>query len=296
VEVGLTKPAAESARLVIAELNPHMPRVWGNSFIHISQIDYCVPVDYPLPEVKSGEPAPVHQRIGGYVADLIEDGATIQVEGGAVASAVLRSLGDKRDLGVHTEVLSEGIVDLVEAGVITGRCKTFLPGKIVSSFVRGTQRLYDFVHDNPVVELHPIDFTNDRYAIAQNNKMVAVNSALQVDLTGQVCADSIGHELYGGVGAQADFIRGAALSRGGKPVIALPSTALGGEVSRIVGTLEPGAGVTVTRSDVHYVVTEYGVASLYGKTLRQRARELINIAHPDFRAELQTTAARWHLL
>jgi acyl-CoA hydrolase len=295
VEVGLTKPAAENAQVVIAEINPHMPRVWGNSFIHVSQIDYFVPVDYPLPEVLPVVPSPVHQRIGEYVADMIEDEATLQVGNGAVPSAVLNALGDKRDLGVHTEMFCDGIIDLVERGVITGRCKSLLPGKIVASFVRGTQRLYDFVRDNPLVEMHPIDFTNDSYVIGQNDKMVAINSALQIDLTGQVSADSIGCHLHSGVGGQADFIRGAAKSKGGKPIIALPSTALGGEVSRIVAMLDPGGGVTVTRNDVHYVVTEYGVAQLFGKSVRRRAEELINIAHPDFRADLYAAARERNL-
>jgi acetyl-CoA hydrolase len=296
VEVGVTKPAVESARVVIAEINPRMPRVWGNSFIHISRIDYCVEVDYPLPEFRQGEPAPLYSRIGRHVADLIEDGATLQMGIGAIPNAVLDYLGDKRDLGVHSEMFSDGIIDLVQRGVITGARKTLLPGKLVAGFVLGTERVYRFIHNNPIIELRTTDFTNDPFTISRNDKMVAINAALQVDLTGQVCADSIGTKFYSGVGGQADFIRGAARSKGGKPIIALPSTALGGTVSRIVSTLEPGAGVTTSRNDVHYIVTEYGVAYLYGKTVRQRAEALIAVAHPDFRAELAAAARARHLL
>jgi acetyl-CoA hydrolase len=296
VEVGVTKPAVESARVVIAEINPRMPRVWGNSFIHISRIDYCVQVDYPLPEFRQGEPAPLYSRIGRHVADLIDDGATLQMGIGAIPNAVLDYLGDKRDLGVHSEMFSDGIIDLVQRGVITGARKTLLPGKLVAGFVLGTERVYRFIHNNPIIELRTTDFTNDPFTISRNDKMVAINAALQVDLTGQVCADSIGTKFYSGVGGQADFIRGAARSKGGKPIIALPSTALGGTVSRIVSTLEPGAGVTTSRNDVHYIVTEYGVAYLYGKTVRQRAEALIAVAHPDFRAELAAAARARHLL
>lgn len=296
VEVGVTKPAVESARVVIAEINPRMPRVWGNSFIHISRIDYCVEVDYPLPEFRQGEPAPLYSRIGRHVADLIDDGATLQMGIGAIPNAVLDYLGDKRDLGVHSEMFSDGIIDLVQRGVITGARKTLLPGKLVAGFVLGTERVYRFIHNNPIIELRTTDFTNDPFTISRNDKMVAINAALQVDLTGQVCADSIGTKFYSGVGGQADFIRGAARSKGGKPIIALPSTALGGTVSRIVSTLEPGAGVTTSRNDVHYIVTEYGVAYLYGKTVRQRAEALIAVAHPDFRADLAAAARARHLL
>jgi acetyl-CoA hydrolase len=296
VEVGVTKPAVESARVVIAEINPRMPRVWGNSFIHVSQIDYCVEVDYPLPELRQGEPAPVYSRIGHHIADLIDNGSTLQMGIGAIPNAVLDYLGDKRDLGVHSEMFSDGIIDLVQRGVITGARKTLLPGKLVAGFVLGTERIYRFVHNNPIIEMRTTDFTNDPFTISRNEKMVAINSALQVDLTGQVCADSIGTRFYSGVGGQADFIRGAARSKGGKPIIALPSTALSGTVSRIVSTLEPGAGVTTSRNDVHYIVTEYGVAYLFGKTVHQRAAALIAIAHPDFRADLEAAARARHLL
>ncbi|HMA37719.1 MAG TPA: acetyl-CoA hydrolase/transferase C-terminal domain-containing protein [Chloroflexia bacterium] len=290
VEVGVTKAAVESARLVIAEINPHMPRVWGDSFIHLNQIDRAVLVNYPLPEQPQSRPSPVYAAIGHQIATLIEDGATLQLGIGAIPDAVLPCLVDKRDLGVHSEMVSDGIIDLVDAGVITNRRKTLLPGKIVTSFLLGSRRLYEFAHDNPMLELHPTEFTNDPFIISRNDRMVAINSALQIDLTGQVCADSLGTRFYSGVGGQADFMRGAARSQGGKPIIALPATALNGQVSRIVGVLDAGAGVTTTRHDVHYVVTEYGVAALYGKTARQRAKALIAIAHPDFRAALHETA------
>jgi 4-hydroxybutyrate CoA-transferase len=296
VEVGATKPAVESARMVIAEINPNMPRVWGNSFIHMSHIDYCVPVDYPLPEMPQGVATPLYKQIGGHIAGLIDDGATLQMGIGSIPDAVLGFLGDKHDLGVHSEMFSDGVIDLVERGVITNERKTFLPGKIVASFVLGTSRLYRFVHDNPIVELHPVDYTNDPFIVSRNDNMVAINSALQVDLTGQVCADSIGCKFYSGVGGQADFMRGAARSKGGKPIIALPSTARDGAVSRITAELDPGAGVTTTRNDVHYVVTEHGVARLYGKNMRQRAEALIAIAHPDFRADLKAAARERCLL
>ena len=242
VEVGVTKPAVESACVVIAEINPNMPRVWGQSFIHLSQITYCVPVDYPLPSAPQSPHNTVHEQIGKRIAELISDGDTLQLGIGAIPDAVLRYLGDKRDLGIHSEMFSDGIVELVERGVITGRRKNLLPGKIVAAFMLGTERLYRFVHDNPMIEMRPVDFTNDPFMISRNDNMVAINSALQVDLTGQVCADSIGCKFYSGVGGQADFIRGAAHSKGGKPIIALPSTALKGSISRIVPVLDPGAG------------------------------------------------------
>ncbi|MDQ6694085.1 MAG: 4-hydroxybutyrate CoA-transferase [Chloroflexota bacterium] len=290
VEVGATKPAAESAAIVIAEINPHMPRVWGNSFIHLSQITACVPVDYPLLEMPQGVASPLYKAIGRYVAGLVRDGDTLQMGIGAIPDAVLGFLEEKHDLGIHSEMFSDGIMELVERGVITGRRKNFLPGKIVAAFMLGTERLYNFVHDNPIIEMRPVDFTNDPYTISRNDNMIAINSALQIDLTGQVCADSIGCKFYSGVGGQADFMRGAARSQGGKPIIAMPSTAVNDTLSRIVTVLEPGAGVTTTRNDVHYVVTEYGVAQLYGKSMRQRAEVLIEIAHPDFRDELRAAA------
>jgi 4-hydroxybutyrate CoA-transferase len=290
VEVGVTKTAAEVARIVIAEVNPRMPRTLGDSFIHVSKIDHLVEVDYYLPEVRMGEPSPIQQAIGKHIADLIEDGSTLQTGIGGIPDAVLQYLGDKKNLGIHTELFSDGVIDLVNAGVINNEAKTFHPGKVIAGFVLGTQRLYEFIHDNPVVELHPTEYTNDPFKIAQNDRMVSINSALEVDLTGQVCADSIGHKFYSGVGGQVDFVRGAARSKGGKPIIALPSTAKNDTMSRIVWQLKPGAGVVTSRNDVHYIVTEYGVAYLHGKTIRERAQSLIAIAHPKFREELEAKA------
>lgn len=293
VEVGITKPAAQAARVVIAEVNEHMPRTLGDSFIHISRLTAIVPVSYPLPEVHMAEQSEVARRIAEHIAAMIPDGATLQTGIGAIPDAVLRALTHHKDLGVHTELFSDGVIDLVERGVITGERKTLHPGKIVAGFMLGTRRLYEFVHDNPIIELHPTDYVNDPFVIAQNERMVAINSAIEVDLTGQVCADSIGHLFYSGVGGQLDFIYGASRSRGGLPIIALPSTTRlrdGTVVSRIVPMLKPGAGVTTTRNHVRFVVTEWGVADLYGKTIRQRARALIAIAHPDFREELERAA------
>jgi acetyl-CoA hydrolase len=230
------------------------------------------------------------------VAALIEDGSTLQMGIGGIPDSVLRYLGDKHDLGVHTEMFSDGVMELIEAGVINNERKTLHPGKVVVSFLMGSQALYEYVDNNPIVEMHPTEYVNDPYVIAKNDKMVAINSALQVDLTGQVCAESIGTKIYSGFGGQLDFIRGAARSAGGKPIIALPSTARRGTLSRIAGTLDAGAGVVTTRAHVHYVVTEYGVANLFGKSLRRRAEELIAIAHPDFRAELRGVARARNLI
>lgn len=288
VEVGVTKTAAASARLVIAEVNPQMPRTLGDSFVHVSKLTHIVPADYALPELPMGQPTELTRQIGKHVAGLIEDGATLQMGIGAIPDGVLLYLRDKRHLGIHTEMFSDGVIDLIEAGVITNEKKTLHRGKLVAGFLLGTRRLYDFVDNNPVVEMHPTEYVNDPYVIRQNDSMVAINSAIEVDLTGQVCADSIGTRLYSGVGGQLDFIRGAARSKGGKPIIALPSTVKG--LSKIVPMLKPGAGVTTGRNDVHFVITEYGVADLYGKTVRQRAQALIDIAHPDFRAELEEQA------
>ncbi len=264
VEVGTTKPAAEAARTVIAEINPRMPRTHGDSFIHVSRLDRIVEVDYPLPQAPQGGSTEKHMKVGEYIAEMIPDGATLQMGIGSIPDAVLRNLGNHRDLGVHTELFSDGVIDLVEAGVITCARKTFHPGKIVAGFLFGSQRLYDFVDENPLIEMHPTDYVNDPFNIARNEKMVAINSALQVDLTGQVNADSIGPRLYSGAGGQVDFIRGAARSEGGVPIIAFLSTAKDETISRIVPMLNQGAGVVTTRNDVHYIVTEYGVASLYG--------------------------------
>jgi acetyl-CoA hydrolase len=296
VEVGLTKTPAESARIIIAEVNQQMPRTLGDSFIHVSKLDYIVPVDYPLPEVMMGgdEASEVTQKIAGYIAELIPDGATMQMGIGAIPDAVLKYLYDKKDLGVHTELFSDGVIDLVEAGVLTNARKTLHTGKIVAGFIIGTKRLFDWVDDNPLIELHPTEYVNDPFVIAQNEKQVAINSAIEIDLTGQVCADSIGPKLYSGIGGQLDFIYGASRSAGGVPIIALPSTAK--QFSRIVPMLKQGAGVVTGRNHVRYVVTEYGIADLYGKSIRKRAQALINIAHPDFREELTRQAKELHYL
>ncbi len=295
-EVGCTKPAAGAARLVIAEVNRQMPRTLGDCFIHVSKLTHIVEVDYPLPEVPQGGFSDVHRQIAQYVAELVPDGATLQLGIGSIPDAVLNALRDRQDLGIHTELFSDGVVELVEAGVITNERKTLHPGKIVSGFLFGSKRLYDFVDNNPIIEMHPTDYVNDPFVIAQHDRMVSINSALEVDLTGQVCADSIGPLLYSGVGGQLDFIRGAARAREGKPIIALPATAKEGKTSRITPLLTPGAGVTTTRNDVHYVVTEYGVAALHGRTIRQRAQALINIAAPEFREELTRQARKLNYL
>jgi 4-hydroxybutyrate CoA-transferase len=289
-EVGCTKPAAQSARTVIAEVNARMPRVLGDSFIHISKLDEIVETDYAPPEAPQGGFSETHKRIGALIADMIPDGATLQLGIGSIPAAVLFYLKDKRDLGIHSELFSDGVIDLVERGVITNEKKTLHPGKIIAGFLFGSQALYEFVHNNALIELHPSDYVNDPFIIAQNDCMIAINSAIEVDLTGQVCADSIGPRFYSGIGGQVDFVRGAARSRGGKPIIALPATARGDGLSRIVPQLKPGAGVVTSRGDVHYVVTEFGVASLHGKSIRERACELIKIAHPKFREELERYA------
>ena len=295
-EVGTTKPAAENAKLVIAEVNRQMPRSHGDSFIHVRDLDMIVEVDYPLPEAPQGKATEVHKRIGEIITEMIPDGATLQMGIGSIPDSVLANLHNHRDLGVHTELFSDGVVQLVEEGVITGARKTLHPGKVVAGFLFGSQRLYQFIEDNPIIEMHPTDYVNDPFIIAQHENMISINSALEVDLTGQVCADSIGPKFFSGVGGQLDFVRGAARAKGGKPIIALPATAKGGTVSRIVPMLKPGAGVTTTRNDVHYIVTEYGVAELYGKTIRQRARALINIAAPEFREELERKAKELNFL
>ena len=296
VEVGLTKTPAESARIIIAEVNQQMPRTLGDSFIHISNVDYIVPVDYSLVEMPmaGNDSSEVIDRIAGHVAELIPDGATIQMGIGAIPDTMLKYLYEKKDLGIHTELFSDGVIDLVEAGVLTNARKTLHPGKIIAGFILGTKRLYDWVDDNPLIELHPTEYVNDPFVIAQNENMVAVNSAIEVDLTGQVCADSIGPKIYSGVGGQLDFIYGASRSKGGIPIIALPSTAR--QFSRIVPMLKTGAGVVTTRNHVRYIVTEYGIADLYGKTIRQRAHDLINIAHPEFRDNLMRQAGELHYI
>lgn len=291
-EIGVTKTAAQSATIVIAEVNPKMPRTLGDSFIHVSKIDHIVEVDYPLLSVTMAGASEVATQIASRVAALIPDGATLQTGIGAIPDAVIRQLTDHKHLGVHTELFSDGIIDLVERGVLDGEMKTLHPGKIIAGFMVGTQRLYDFVHDNPIIEMHPTEYVNDPFIVAQNDRMVAINSAIEVDLTGQVCADSIGPKIYSGVGGQVDMIYGASRSKGGRPIIAVSSTASvkGQSISRIVPMLKQGAGVVTTRNHVHYVATEYGVADLYGKTIRQRAKALIDVAAPEFRAELEQKA------
>ncbi len=295
VEVGLTKTPAESASMIIAEVNEQMPRTLGDSFIHVSRLHCIVPVNYPISEMPMSRDgnAEIVEKIASYIAELIPDGATMQMGIGAIPNAVLKYLHSKKDLGVHSELFSDGVIELVESGVLTNARKTLHPGKIVAGFMLGTQRLYEWADDNPLIELHRTEYINDPFVIAQNERMVAINSAIEVDLTGQVCADSIGPKLYSGVGGQLDFIYGASRSKDGVPIIALPSTTQardGTLLSRIVCMLKQGAGVVTTRNHVRYVITEYGVADLYGKSIRQRARRLINIAHPDFRSDLENQA------
>ncbi len=296
VSVDIVKVAVETARVVIAEINPRMPRTHGESFVHVSRFGAVVDVDHALPELAPAQVDPVSAAIGARVASLIRDGDTLQTGIGAIPNAVLAALGDHRDLGIHTEMFSDGVVDLVERGVITNARKTQRRGKIVTSFVMGTKRLYDFVDDNPLVEMRPSHYVNDPFIVAKNRGMVAINSALAIDLTGQVCADSIGSRIYSGVGGQVDFIRGAARSEGGKPIIALPATAKGGGVSRIVAELAPGAGVTTSRADVHWVVTEHGAVDLHGLSLRERAKALIALAAPSCRDDLVASARGRRLL
>ncbi len=298
IDVGNIITPADKSKIVIAQINHNMPRGLGNSFIHINKIDYIVEHDAPLLELPQVDPdtspevMKVYDKIGRNVAELIEDGATIQMGIGAIPDSVLNYLHDRKNIGVHTEMFSDGIVQLVEEGIITGEEKTLHPGKIVAGFVLGTKQAYNFVDNNPLIEFHPQEYVNDPFVIAKNKKMVAINSAIEIDLTGQVCSDSIGTRFYSGIGGQVDFIRGAAHSEGGKAVIALPSTTKDGKVSRIVPTLKPGAGVVTSRGDVRYVVTEYGIAHLFGKSIQDRARELIKISHPKFRDELTEFAKK----
>ncbi|MBV9787824.1 MAG: acetyl-CoA hydrolase/transferase family protein [Chloroflexi bacterium] len=289
VSVDLSRAAVQSARYVIAQVNPQMPRTHGDGLIHVREIDAAVAVDLLLPETPPHELTDIEQAIGRHCAALIDDGATLQMGIGAIPDAVLAALGSHQRLGIHTEMFSDGVIDLVERGVITGEQKRVHPGKIVATFVMGSRRLYDFVDDNPQVALLDVAYVNDTAVIRRNPQVTAINSAIEIDLTGQVCADSIGTRQYSGVGGQMDFIRGASLSQGGKPIIALPSVTRRGE-SRLVAMLKPGAGVVTTRAHVHYVVTEYGAVNLYGKNLRQRARALIDIAHPQHRAMLERAA------
>jgi 4-hydroxybutyrate CoA-transferase len=301
IETGLTRTAAESAKIIIAEVNQQMPHMLGDSAIHVSRLDHIVPVDYALSELSmaSDGPSDEIEKIASNIASLIPDGATMQLGIGAIPDAVLKYLFDKKDLGIHSELFSDGVIDLVNAGVLTGARKTLHPGKIIAGFLLGTNRLYQWADHNPLIELHRTEYVNNPFTVAQNARMVAINSAIEVDLTGQICADSIGPRFYSGVGGQFDFIYGASLSEGGIPIIALPSTLTtrdGKLVSRITTLLKAGAGVTTTRNHIHYVATEYGIVDLYGKTIRQRAGLLISIAHPAFRDELAFKAAELHYL
>ena len=286
VGVDTTLTAAKCARYVVAQVNDYMPRTYGDSFIHVSDIDAVVESSRPLCELKKPEVTDMHVAIARNVAGLIEDGAVLQTGVGGIPDAVLPFLSDRKDLGIHSELVSEGVIPLIENGVITGARKNFKPRKIIVGFALGTRRFFEFVDNNPIFEFHPTAYTNDPALIARNDKMVAINSALQVDLTGQVCSDSIGNQFYSGIGGQVDFLRGASRSKGGKPIIAISSTAKSGTISRIVPMLSPGAGVVTSRGLVRYVVTEHGVAYLHGKSIRERARALIEIAEPKFRAEL----------
>ncbi|MEO0074590.1 MAG: GNAT family N-acetyltransferase [candidate division WOR-3 bacterium] len=286
ISVDITKPATEAARIVIAEINPNMPRTLGDSFIHLNEIDYVVYSEEPILEYTVKAQPEIVKRIAKNVSDLIEDGSTIQVGYGGVPTALLDFLENKKDIGIHTEVFSDNLIDLIDKGVITNRKKSLHKGKCIAAFAMGTKRLYRYLDNNPFFEFHPVSYTNDPFVIAQNEKMVSINSAIEIDLTGQVCADSIGYKFYSGIGGQLDFVRGAARAKDGKAIIVVPSIRSDESKSRIVPALSEGAGVVTTRGDVHYVVTEWGVANLYGKTIRERALSLISIAHPKFRAEL----------
>jgi len=296
ISVDITKSAVKNAKMVIAQVNPKMPKTWGNSFVHVDEIDYLVPFQEPLIRILPRKPDKVVERIGLYVSRLIEDGATIQIGFGQTPNAVLKFLDGKKDLGVHTQMFSQGFIDLIKKGVITNEKKSLHPGKVITSLCMGSESVYRFVHNNPMIEFHPSEYVNDPYIIAQNEKMISINTALEIDLTGQVCADSIGYSFYSGMGDQIDFIRGAARSKGGFPIIALPSTAMNGKISRIVSHLTEGAGVSNTRGDIHYVVTEYGIAHLYGRDIYQRVLELIQVAHPKFRKELLEKAKKHHYI
>ena len=287
--VDTSRAACDHARIVLAVINHQMPRTHGNSFVHISRVHRFVEVDRPLLASSSGTPDPIEMAVGAQVAALVNDGDTLQLGIGSIADAVAHHLYERSDLGLHTEMFSDAAVGLIEAGVITNLRKETYTGRSVTSFVNGSERLFRLIDDNPSIELHPCDITNDTALIRQHAQMVAVNGAIELDLTGQVCADSMGHHIYSGIGGQMDFLRGAALARSGRPIIALPSTAKHGTLSRIVPTLKPGAGVVTTRGHVHWVVTEHGAVNLHGLSLRERAEALVSVAHPDFRPELRTS-------
>lgn len=298
----VSKTAAENAKIIIAQINPRMPRVLGDNFIHVSKIKYIVEVDNPLLEVPmvdanaSEEEKQIYQKIAEYISSTISDGATLQMGIGAIPDAVLPFLREKKDLGIHTEMFSDGLIELIELGVVNGEKKTFLPNKVVSSFVIGTQKLFDFIDNNPLIEFRSSKFVNDPVNIARNDKMISINSAIEIDLTGQVCSDSMGTRIFSGFGGQLDFVRGAMRSKGGKSILAFPSTTKNHTISKVVPILTPGAGVVTTRGDVQTIITEYGIADLYGKTLRERTKLLINIAHPNFREELEKKAREFKWL
>ncbi len=296
VEILASVAACQTAHTIVALVNDKMPRVLGDASLHVSQVDFVVETSRLLPELPPRDASEVENAIGLHIAEIIEDGSTLQLGIGGIPDAVLANLEDKRGIGIHTEMVSDGIMKAAEKGIVTCGRKNFHHDKIILTFALGSQSLYEYLNDNPLFEGHPTEYVNDPRIISRNDKMVAINSAIEVDLTGQVCADSIGSNIYSGFGGQVDFIRGAAHSRGGKPIIALPATCKDGKLSRIVPTLKEGAGVVTTRADVHYVVTEYGVAYLFGKNLRERADALIRIAHPDFREELTAAAKRRKLV
>ncbi len=295
-EVLASKAAAETAKTVIAQINEKMPRVLGDSFIHISRVHKVVEISEDLPQLEKKPFSEVERKIGHFIVDLIDDGSTLQLGIGGIPDAVLFALKGRKDLGIHTEMVSDGVMEAIEEGIITGAKKTFHPYKVILTFILGSEKLYEFADNNPVFEAHPTDYTNHPFNVSRNDNMVAINSAIEVDISGQICSDSIGTYIYSGFGGQVDFIRGAAHSKGGKPIIALPSSAKDGEVSRIVPFLKRGAGVVTTRADVKYVVTEYGVAYLHGKNLQERTKALINIAHPKFRPDLTKEAKERNLL
>ncbi|MDZ7291354.1 MAG: 4-hydroxybutyrate CoA-transferase [candidate division KSB1 bacterium] len=290
VETIATKAAAETAKVVIAQVNEKMPRVLGDCFVHVSRLSKIVEVSEALPTLTPKPFSDVENQIARHITTLIDDRATLQLGIGGIPDAVLALLKGKKDLGIHTEMVSDGVMKAIEDGIVTNAYKSLHPGKVIATFILGSERLYAYSHNNPIFELHQVDYTNDPFVVARNDNMISINSALEVDLTGQVCADSIGYMIYSGFGGQVDFTRGAARAKGGKPIIALSSTAKNGQLSRIVPHLKEGAGVVTSRGDVHYVVTEHGIAYLHGRNLRERARALINIAHPNFREELERFA------
>jgi len=296
VEVLASKAAIEKAKVVIAQVNEKMPRIHGDSFVHVSRVDKLVEISEDLPQLEKKPFTEVERKIGHSIASLIEEGSTLQLGIGGIPDAVLSALKGNMELGVHTEMVSDGVMDAIESGIITGTQKSFHPNKVILTFMLGSKKLYEYADNNPIFEAHPTDYTNHPFNVSQNDKMVAINSAIEVDLSGQVCSDSIGTYIYSGFGGQVDFIRGAAHSKGGKPIIALPSTAKQGNMSRIVPYLKQGAGVVTTRADVKYIITEYGVANLHGKNLQERTKALINISHPNFRDDLIKEAKNRNLL